>query len=505
MTLFLAATGFSVGTVPSLPASARRGWRRSPSVCELVRQLAEERDLVGRAGIHEEVKRVHPLPPPGRRAVEHAHPVSHGDGNDLVYEENAGVADGFLRGRRRGSFHGDTDAESPESVVHERHRKERSGGYPQAREKEPDRHPENDDQSQERRGFLHEPAVVEDDGLRKLIARDRLQPRVRRHDVALPAELHERKIRLPVTESNFGRRSFSKVFAECGGLDRSNENPRVSDESRGPTLISTDLRPHDQIGSQVLLQKGFHHHPGIRRQHAPLPTRGEDAPRLRVQVHGVELGEDRSSDGLDVGDLHPHKAREDENLYACGFRDEVVEDPGEWGGQEKGEEPQQATHLEGHESEVREGTPATEEGAVHVRHHRVFLPPDGVAPLHRRKLPPSFCSHIYIRYLPLISTSSDQMRKKLTARGREGGRELLVAMETRDVNAPRSPPKAASFYLLRFHRGRSDKNYRGFRRVCVFVGSLMHACVHILKMSLGYIIMALASSTLDFGAVRDPS
>lgn len=49
-------------------------------------KLVEERHLVRRTRVHEEVEGVHPLPPPGRRAVEHAHPVGHRHRHDLVGE-----------------------------------------------------------------------------------------------------------------------------------------------------------------------------------------------------------------------------------------------------------------------------------------------------------------------------------------------------------------------------------------------------------------------------------
>jgi len=49
-------------------------------------QFVQERDFVSGTRVHEEVKRVHALPPSCRCAVEHAHAVHHGHGDELVGE-----------------------------------------------------------------------------------------------------------------------------------------------------------------------------------------------------------------------------------------------------------------------------------------------------------------------------------------------------------------------------------------------------------------------------------
>lgn len=53
---------------------------------ELERELVEEGNLVGWTGVHEEEEGVHPLPPPRRGAVEHAHSAASRHRHDLVRE-----------------------------------------------------------------------------------------------------------------------------------------------------------------------------------------------------------------------------------------------------------------------------------------------------------------------------------------------------------------------------------------------------------------------------------
>jgi len=53
---------------------------------QLFGQLVQERNFVSGARVHEEVERVHALPPSCRGAVEHAHAVHHGHGDELVGE-----------------------------------------------------------------------------------------------------------------------------------------------------------------------------------------------------------------------------------------------------------------------------------------------------------------------------------------------------------------------------------------------------------------------------------
>lgn len=192
---------------------------------------------------------------------------------------------------------------------------------------------------------------------------------------------HEREVGLPIAQPDL-RRRLRQLLAERGGFVPSNENPRVHGEPRQPAFVRPELRPDDEVSAQVLLQERLHHDPGVGREHAPPATRREHPPRLRVDVRQVELGQHRPRRQLHF--LHPRarQRREDEHLDPGRLRQEVVKHANQRRRQEQEQQPQDATHLECDEREVGEGAAAQEQGAVHVGHHRVPLPPHRGALVH---------------------------------------------------------------------------------------------------------------------------
>jgi hypothetical protein len=56
--------------------------------------------------------------------------------------------------------------------------------------------------------------------------------------------------------------------------------------------------------------------PRVGGEHEPTPARREHAPRLRVEVEAVELGQHRARYPLNVGNLDAGHGREDDHLDA---------------------------------------------------------------------------------------------------------------------------------------------------------------------------------------------
>lgn len=150
---------------------------------------------------------------------------------------------------------------------------------------------------------------------------------------------------MPIAEANL-RWCIAECGPKRGSLILIDQNPGQLDEARGSPLKRGKLGPHHQIGSQKVLEKRLHHDPGIRRQHVALSAGGEHAPRLRVEVPGVELGQHGPRHRLYVGDAESGEGREDEHADSGRLRDEVVEKSGERREKQQEEEAQGAAGFE---------------------------------------------------------------------------------------------------------------------------------------------------------------
>lgn len=100
-------------------------------------------------------------------------------------KEDAGVAERFCGGRRRGSLNDDTDAEGPEGMVDVLHGEESAGGDAEAGEEEADGDPEDYEEGEEWGWFLNEAAVVKYDGFGELLSFYRFELRIGRNHIAL--------------------------------------------------------------------------------------------------------------------------------------------------------------------------------------------------------------------------------------------------------------------------------------------------------------------------------
>lgn len=179
---------------------------------------------------------------------------------------------------------------------------------------------------------------------------------------------------MPIAESNL-RRHLAERGPKRRGLIDPDQNPRRLDKASGSPPKRGNLSPQHQIRPQKLLEERLHHDAGVGREHAAPAAGGEDPPRFRVEVPGVELGQHRARHRLYVGDPQPGEGREDEHLDPGGLRYEVVEEPRERREQEEEEEAESAAGFEGDQCKVGEGAPPPQQRPVHVRHHGGVVSP----------------------------------------------------------------------------------------------------------------------------------
>ncbi|KAF7845393.1 Glycerol-3-phosphate 2-O-acyltransferase 6 [Senna tora] len=179
-------------------------------------------------------------------------------------------------------------------------------------------------------------------------------------------------VSLAVSKSHIGQVITPKLLYYHLLLVLTNKHTGLSDEPGGPARVrNVELGPEHPVGAEECLGEGLDHDAGAGGDNVALAEGVEDAPRVGVDVLGVEAWEDGAGDEVDVAEFEAGEGEEDEGLDGESFGDEEVGEVDEGDGGEEEEGAEEAAGFEGDEEVVREGAAGDEEGAVEVRGHRL--------------------------------------------------------------------------------------------------------------------------------------
>lgn len=197
-----------------------------------------------------------------------------------------------------------------------------------------------------------------------------------------------------------------------------------------------ELGPNDGVGAEERLGEVLDHDTWAGGDNVAFAEGIEELPRERVDVLGVEPGEDGPGHDLDVPEAKAGESEEDQGFNSEGFGEKDVGEVYERDRGEKDESAKEAPGLQRDEEVVREGRPRKEEGAIEVRGDGLVGPVDGGAigdwPETMLEIMVSGSGHSVGFRFHYHFTGMDQLKYSITELYKMRGKEELLREKGRE-------------------------------------------------------------------------